>query len=113
MQEAGFDVQLRLSPFIPEFIDYDTLNNVKCDKILVEFLRVNSWIKKWFDIDFSQYTIKQSGYNHLPLELKREYISNIKGFADVTVCEDESTAYEFWKHNFNPNKNDCCNLRRL
>lgn len=113
LQEAGFDVQLRLSPFIPEFIDYDTLNNVKCDKILVEFLRVNSWIKKWFDIDFSQYTIKQSGYNHLPLELKREYISNIKGFADVTVCEDESTAYEFWKHNFNPNKNDCCNLRRF
>lgn len=112
LQSAGFDVQLRLSPFIPEFIDYDVLNAVKCDKILVEFLRVNSWIKKWFDIDFSQYTVKQSGYNHLPLELKKEYISNITGFKEITVCEDESTAYEFWKHNFNPNKDDCCNLRR-
>lgn len=62
LQENGFDVQLRLSPFIPEFVDFTVLNNVKCDKILIEFLRVNSWIKKWFDIDFSDYTLKQSGY---------------------------------------------------
>lgn len=42
LQENGFDVQLRLSPFIPQFIDFDILDDVKCDKILIEFLRVNS-----------------------------------------------------------------------
>lgn len=109
----GFDVQLRLSPFIKEYIDFDVLNNVRCDKILVEFLRVNSWIKKWFDIDYSGYTVKQSGYLHLPLERKIEDIKLIKGFKDITVCEDESEAYEYWKNNFNPNPNDCCNLTKF
>lgn len=109
---AGYDVQLRLSPFIPEYIDFDVLNAVKCDKILVEFLRVNTWIRKWFDIDYSEYTLKQSNYNHLPLEKKLEYISKITGFKEITVCEDESGAYEYWKHNFNPNPDDCCNLRK-
>ena len=102
---------MRLSPFIPEFVDFTVLNNVKCDKILIEFLRVNSWIKKWFDIDFSDYTIKQSGYQHLPLEKKQEYIKKVTGFKEITVCEDESTAYDYWQNNFNPNKDDCCNLR--
>ena len=109
---AGYDVQLRLSPFIPEYIDFDILNAVKCDKILVEFLRVNTWIRKWFDIDYSDYILKQSGYNHLPLDKKLEYISKITGFKEVTVCEDESGAYDYWKHNFNPNPDDCCNLRK-
>ena len=109
----GFDVQLRLSPFIPDFIDYDVLANISCDKILVEFLRVNSWIKKWFGeyINLNDYTIKQSGYRHLPLEKKKELISNIHGFKEITVCEDESEAYEYWTNHFNPNPNDCCNLR--
>ena len=109
----GFDVQLRLSPFIPDFIDYDVLANIACDKILVEFLRVNSWIKKWFGdyINLNDYTIKQSGYHHLPLEKKKELISNIHGFKEITVCEDESEAYEYWNNHFNPNPNDCCNLR--
>lgn len=111
LQALSFDVQLRLSPFIPQFIDFDILNNVKCDKILIEFLRVNHWIKKWFDIDYSEYTVKQSGYNHLPLEKKLEYISKITGFKEMSVCEDESEAYEYWKDNFNHNPNDCCNLR--
>ena len=66
LQRNGFDVTLRLSPFIPNYIDFEKLNSIKCDKILIEFLRVNSWIKKWFDIDYSEYTVKQSGYNHLP-----------------------------------------------
>lgn len=111
LQAAGFDVQLRLSPFIPEFVDYDVLNSIKCDKILVEFLRINSWIKKWFDIDYSQYTIKSGGYLHMPLELKQEYLKKITGFKEVTVCEDEDVAYQFWQEHFNPNPNDCCNLR--
>lgn len=111
LQNLGFDVQLRLSPYIKEFIDFDILNNVQCDKILVEFLRVNSWIKKWFDIDYSRYTIKHGGYQHLPLDEKIKDIKLITGFKEITVCEDETTAYEYWKNNFNPNKDDCCNLR--
>ena len=102
---------MRLSPYIPKYVDLDVLNKVKCDKILVEFLRVNTWIKRWFDIDYSEYTIKQGGYMHLPLEKKKEYIKGITGFKEVTVCEDESEAYQYWKYNFNPNPDDCCNLR--
>jgi hypothetical protein len=30
---------------------------------------------------------------------------------EITVCEDESRAYEYWKKEFNPNPDDCCNLR--
>lgn len=112
LHRLGYDVQLRLSPFIPEYIDFDILSNVDCDKILVEFLRVNSWIQKWFDIDYSQYTVKQGSYRHLPLNRKIELISKIKGFEQMTVCEDESSAYEYWKEHFNHNKDDCCNLRR-
>jgi len=111
LQEHGFDVQLRLSPFIPQYIDFDILNNVKCDKILIEFLRVNSWIQKWFDIDYSEHTVKHGGYRHLPLEKKIEYISKITGFKEMTVCEDEDRAYKYWQDNFNYNPNDCCNLR--
>ena len=112
LQEAGFDVALRLSPFIPEFVDLDRLNAVRCDKIQVEFLRVNTWVKKWFGdmVDFSNHIVKQGGYLHLPLEMKKELIKGIK-FKEVSVCEDEDNAYEYWKNNFNPNKNDCCNLR--
>lgn len=58
LYESGYDVQLRLSPYIPKYVDLNVLNKVKCDKILVEFLRVNTWIKRWFDIDYSEYTIK-------------------------------------------------------
>lgn len=111
LQELEYDVQLRLSPFIPSYIDFNILNSVKCDKILVEFLRVNSWIKKWFDIDYSEYTIKQGGYQHLPLDIKIQYLKRITGFKQISVCEDETEAYEYWKNNFNYNKNDCCNLR--
>ena len=111
LQANGFDVCLRLSPYIPQLVDIEKINNVKCDKILVEFLRVNTWIKNWFDIDYSDYTVKQSGYRHLPLNKKIEYMKNITGFKEVSVCEDETEAYEYWKNNFNYNPNDCCNLR--
>lgn len=111
LQSLGYDVALRLSPFIPEYIDFDVLNAVKCDKIQVEFLRVNSWIKKWFHIDYSPYVIKQSGYLHRTLEDKRNLLKLITGFKEVSVCEDETEAYEYWAQKFNPNPNDCCNLR--
>ena len=35
LNSLGYDVQLRLSPFIPELIDFDMLNSIKCDRILV------------------------------------------------------------------------------
>lgn len=111
LQRAGFDVAVRLSPFIQEFVDFDTLNNIACDKIIVEFLRVNTWIKKWFDIDYSEYTVKQGGYRHLPLSKKVERIKQITGFKEISVCEDEDKAFEYWKNHFNPNREDCCNLR--
>ena len=111
LYRAGFDVQVRLSPFIPEFVDFERLNAIQCDKMVVEFLRVNSWIKKWFDLDYSGYTVKHGGYLHLPLDTKRLLISNIRG-KRITVCEDEDEAYDFWRNHFNPNPDDCCDLRR-
>ena len=112
LYENGFDVQIRLSPYIPNFVNLDILANIKCDKLLVEFLRVNSWIEKWFGkyIDLNEYIVKQSGYKHLPLEKKKELISKIYGFKEISVCEDESEAYEYWKNKFNPQIDDCCNL---
>lgn len=114
LQDNGYDIALRLSPYIPEFVDLEKLNAVKCDKILVEFLRVNTWVKKWLGhmVDFTDYIVKQSGYSHLPLEIKKELIKNIK-FNQITVCEDESRAYEYWKKEFNHNPDDCCNLRMV
>lgn len=110
LYKNGFDVQLRLSPFIPQYIDFEILNNIKCDKILIEFLRVNTWIKKWFDIDYSEYTLKEGGYNHLPLDKKIEYINKITGFKEHSVCEDVDEHFKYWENNYNSNKNDCCNL---
>lgn len=91
LQGDGFDVQLRLSPFIPQNVNTNEINALGVNKLLVEFLRANPFIKKQFDIDYSEYTVKQSGYQHLPLEKKIHYI---KGFdvREMTVCEDESRA---------------------
>ena len=112
LYNLGYDVQLRLSPFIFELIDFKVLNSIKCDKILVEFLRVNTFIRRWFKhIDFSKYTIKQSNYLHLPLEIKEEQLKNITAFKELTICEDVTEHYEYWKNNINYNKDDCCNLR--
>jgi len=110
LAKLGFDVQLRLSPFISEYVNLDIINSVQCDKILVEFLRVNTWVKKWLDIDYSPYTLKQGGYRHLPLDRKIELISKITNFKEKTVCEDVNEHFEYWKENFNTNKEDCCNL---
>lgn len=112
LYKAGFDVQVRLSPYIPQFVDLGVINGIQCDKILVEFLRVNSWIKKWFDIDFSPYTVTQGSYKHLPLKTKIELLAGITGYKEISVCEDEDAAYKYWKNNVNHNKEDCCNLRR-
>ena len=112
LHAEGFDVAVRLSPYVPQFVDFERLNRIRCNKIIVEFLRVNHWIKKWLPLDYSEYTVKQSGYEHLPLEKKIEYLSKVTGFDEVSVCEDVTEHYEYWKECVNHNKEDCCNLKR-
>ena len=114
LYSMGFDTQLRLSPYMREYIDLDRISKVSCDTVIVEFLRVNSWIKKWFKIDYSKYTKESGGYKHLPLPEKIEQIEELKqalGDTPISVCEDEPVAYDYWKTCFNPNPDDCCNLR--
>lgn len=106
-----YDVQIRLSPYIPQYVDIDKINAIKCDKIVVEFLRVNHRIKKRFNIDYSDWTYSEWGYSHLPLEKKKELISKIKK-PQITVCEDVKAHYDYWKNNLNYNSEDCCNLRK-
>ena len=97
LQEQGFDVSIRLSPYIPEYVNIEKINAIKCDKILVEFLRVNPFIKKWFDIDYSPYKVRRNGYQHLPLKVKKTLLEPLR-FAEISVCEDESMAYAYWKY---------------
>ena len=111
LQKEGFDVAIRLSPLIEEYIDFNKLNSLGINKAVVEFLRVNSWIRKWFDIDYSKHALKEGGYEHLPLDEKLRILEKIQ-IPEITVCEDYTEHYEYWRDNFNPNKNDCCNLRR-
>ena len=110
LYNAGFDIALRLSPLIGGYIDYNKINSINCDKALVEFLRVNNFIKKWFDIDYSDYTLWQDGFFHLPLEKKKELLTKITGFKEVSVCDDYTEHYDYFRDHFNPNPNDCCNL---
>lgn len=108
----GFDVQIRLSPFIPEYLDFSVINKIKCDKAIVEFLRVNTFIRRTFpQINYSLYTHKESGYYHLELNTKTRLLRNITGFRELSVCEDCTEAYNYWKSHVNFNSNDCCNLR--
>lgn len=112
LQAAGYDVAIRISPILPEYMDFGKLPGLGIDKAVVEFLRVNPWIQKWFNIDYSRYTLSQSGYKHLPLSEKLEIIERIRpAFREISICEDVTEHYEYWQNNFNPNKADCCNLR--
>ena len=112
----GFDAQVRLSPFIPELVDIDAINQIKCDKILVEFLRVNTWIERWvretgLPVNLRQYTYTSAGYRHLPLRVKRSLIRQITGFREISVCEDVEQHFAYWQEAVNYNREDCCNLR--
>lgn len=112
LQELGFDVALRLSPYVDGWVDFDRLNQVKCDKILVEFLRVNPTILRRFPASLDDFPIQESRYYHMALEKKLEVLSKIIGFKEVSVCEDNTEHYDYFKKNFNPNPDDCCNLRK-
>jgi DNA repair photolyase len=110
LQLNGFDVSVRLSPFIPEYIDINIINAIRCNKILIEFLKVNHWVKKWFNIDYSKYSLKYGGYEHLQLESKIELVNKITGFEQKSVGEYVKEHFEYFNTNVNFNKNDCCNL---
>ena len=110
LQDNGFDVAIRLSPIIEEYMDFDKLNSLGVNKAIVEFLRVNHWISKWFNIDYSKYTLNHNGYRHLHLEEKKRILSKIH-IKEVSICEDVTSHYLYWKNNVNPNKKDCCNLK--
>ena len=114
----GFDVAVRLSPFIPDLVSVPWVNSIDCDKILVEFLRVNSWIEKWLAIselpvDLRPYTLFNAGYKHLPLSRKQALIDQIRGasWKEVSVCEDVPEHWTWWKDHLNANPDDCCNLK--
>jgi DNA repair photolyase len=111
LYDLGFDVSVRLSPFIFQYVDFDILNSIRCNKILIEFLKVNHWIKKWFDIDYSEYSLKYGGYQNLNLERKIELVSKITGFEQVSVGEYVADHHEYFRDNLNYNKDDCCNLK--
>lgn len=110
LQAAGYDVAARLSPLIEPYMDFDRLNGLSIQKAVVEFLRANTWVKRWFDIDYGPYIMKHGGYSHLPLSEKERILSRIK-IPEVTVCEDVPEHYQYWRA-VNPNPDDCCNLRR-
>lgn len=110
LQSLGYDVSLRLSPFIPKNIDLKILNNIDCKKILIEFLKVNYNVKNWFNIDYSDYSLKFGGFEHLELSRKIDLQGNITGFKEKTVGEYVEDHYKYFRDNINYNKDDCCNL---
>lgn len=112
LQDKGFDVAIRLSPIIEEYMDFDALNSLGINKAIVEFLRVNSWIQKWFagGIDYKPYKLKQGSYRFLRLNDKKRIISKIQ-IPQISVCEDYQPHWKYWQVNVNPNRDDCCNLR--
>ena len=115
LEAAGIDTCIRLSPYIPEFIDVNTLKDIKCRKILVEFLRVNHWIRKWMNgkCDLTQYTRTFHGYDHLTFERKLDLVHDMEDAGhEITVCDFEPEHLDFWKKQYNPNPDDCCNLRK-
>ena len=111
LSAAGFDVSLRISPYIPELIDMERLNAAKVDKCLVEFLRVNHWVEKWTGRDWPQHVLRRGGDRHLPLYDKVEMLQGFE-FPEMTVCDDVPRHYRYFQSKFNHNPDDCCNLRR-
>lgn len=110
LQEAGLDVSVRLSPFIPENINLNIINKIKCDKILIEFLKVTPNVEKWFNIDYSNYSHKAGGFKHLQLETQINLVNKITGFDQVSIGASCIEHYLYFRDNVNYNKDDCCNL---
>lgn len=111
LSREGYDVSIRLSPYIPQYVDVKKINEIDCEKILVEFLRCNAFIRKTFPIDYSDFTLRHGNYWHLPLEKKLELLEKIT-INQKSVCDDVPEHYAYFQEHVNFNPNDCCNLRR-
>lgn len=111
LYNKGFDVSVRLSPFLFNHCDLNIINGIKCDKILIEFLKVNHWIKKHFDFDYTDYTVNYGGHLNLSLEDKIYWVNKIYDFDQISVGEYVPEHYEYFRDNVNYNKKDCCNLQ--
>ena len=113
LSEAGFDVCVRLSPYMPEYVDLGLLRErTGCGKVLVEFLRVNGSIRKILDIDYKPFKLKLGGYRHLTLKDKKRMLEPIlETFDEVSVCEDVAAHQAYFANAVNHNPADCCNLR--
>ena len=111
LYNLGFDVTLRLSPFLFETADFDKINSIEVDKCLVEFLRTKPSLEKELSdfITFNDYSLKDGGYRHLTLQKKLEILSKLK-FKELTVCDDVQSHYDYFQNNINYNPSDCCNL---
>lgn len=112
LQEEGYDVSIRLSPFLYETTNFRNINKVKVDKCLVEFLRLTPQMKEPLKgyVTFENYTVKEGGYRHLPLKTKMRVLNRLR-FKELTVCDDVQSHYDYFKMNYNHNSDDCCNLR--
>ena len=111
--DRGYDVQLRLSPFVPDFIDIEKVIESPVDKVCVEFLRINPFIKRNMPyMKFDEWTENEGGYQHLPLKYKLHYLEPLmRTKKRITVCEDHPVHYQWFKENVNANPEDCCDLR--
>lgn len=110
LQTLGFDVSIRLSPFLYNDCNIDTINMINCDKILIEFLKVSSFIKSHFNINYDDYTLRYGGYLNLQLDHKIKLLTNIKSNKQISVGEYVKPHYEYFRDNVNFNKQDCCNV---
>lgn len=110
LHKLGFDVSVRLSPFILEYADIRVINRIHCNKILIEFLKVNHFIKKWFKIDYSRYNLSYGNYKHLHLDFKIMMVNKITNYDQISVGEYVPEHHKYFSENVNFNKNDCCNL---
>lgn len=108
---AGFDVSVRLSPFFPAWLDLNRIRAIRCDKMLVEFLRVNAFIAKLLkDYDLSAYTKRVRNYRHLSLTAKCDLLRTLDWKGQLSVCEDVAEHQDYWTKYVNHNPADCCNL---
>jgi len=113
LERMGYDVSVRLSPFIPEFVDVSVINAIDCGKILVEFLKVNTYVRRCFDLDYSEYTCSYGGHSNLELERKIELAESLTDFDQRSVGEYVRDHYLYFRDNYNYNPFDCCNLRGI
>ena len=113
LHRLGFDTTIRLSPYIPEFVQTEKILDIKCDKILIEFLKVSPHVMRCFDLDYHDYTCKYAGHLNLQLEKKIELANRFVDFPEHNVGEFVYSHYLYFRDNYNTNPFDCCNLRGI